>query len=43
LIVNASSIDPINNDRDFDQLLEQVERTTSGRHFFNPVDAAAFA
>ncbi|MDX1481666.1 MAG: deoxynucleoside kinase [Woeseiaceae bacterium] len=43
LIVNASSIDPVNNDRDFEQLLEQVRRTTSGRHFFNPVNAAAFA
>lgn len=41
LIVNASSIDPVNNDADFRQLMERVERTTSGRHFFNP--AAAFA
>ena len=43
LIVNASSIDPVSNDADFEQLLEQVHRTTSGRHFFNPAAAVAFA
>ncbi len=43
LIVNASSIDPVGNDADFEQLLEQVRRTTSGRHFFNPAAAVAFA
>lgn len=43
LIVNASSIDPIANDADYAQLFEQVRRTTSGRHFFNPVSAVAFA
>ena len=42
LIVNASVIDPVNNDADFQQLFQQIERTTGGRHFFNPV-AAAFA
>ena len=42
LIVNASAIDPVNNDADFQQLFQQIERTTGGRHFFNPV-AAAFA
>lgn len=40
LIVNASDIDPVNNDADFQQLFEQIERTTGGRHFFNPVAAA---
>lgn len=40
LIVNASQIDPINNTRDFEQLFEQIEKTTGGRHFFNPVAAA---
>lgn len=40
LIVNASQIDPINNAADFDQLFNQIERTTGGRHFFNPVAAA---
>jgi deoxyadenosine/deoxycytidine kinase len=42
LIVNASQIDPVNNDADFKQLFQQIERTTGGRHFFNPV-ATAFA
>lgn len=40
LIVNASQIDPINNEADFAQLFRQIERTTGGRHFFNPVAAA---
>lgn len=40
LIVNASQINPVNNDEDYAQLFEQIERTTSGRRFFNPVTAA---
>lgn len=40
LIVNASQIDPVNNDADYEQLYQQIERTTGGRHFFNPVAAA---
>jgi deoxyadenosine/deoxycytidine kinase len=40
LIVNASQIDPINNDADYDALYQQIERTTGGRHFFNPVASA---
>ena len=40
LIVNASDIDPIHNDADYEQLFQQIERTTGGRHFFNPVSAA---
>ena len=40
LIVNASEIDPINNEADYQQLFQQIERTTGGRHFFNPVTAA---
>jgi deoxyadenosine/deoxycytidine kinase len=40
LIVNASQIDPVNNDADFEQLFGQIEKTTGGRHFFNPVAAA---
>jgi deoxyguanosine kinase len=39
LIVNASQIDPVNNDADYEQLFQQIERTTGGRHFFNPVAA----
>ena len=40
LIVNASQIDPVNNDADYEQLFRQIERTTGGRHFFNPTTAA---
>mgnify|MGYP001822133570 CR=1 FL=1 len=40
LIVNASQIDPINNTLDYEQLFQQIEKTTGGRHFFNPVAAA---
>ena len=40
LIVNASQFDPVNNDADYDQLFQQIERTTGGRHFFNPATAA---
>ena len=40
LIVNASQIDPVNNNADYEQLFRQIERTTGGRHFFNPVAAA---
>ena len=40
LIVNASQIDPISNDADYDQLFQQIERTTGGRHFYNPVATA---
>jgi deoxyguanosine kinase len=43
LIVNASTIDPVNNDVDYDALYSQVRRITSGRHFFNPAAAVAFA
>jgi deoxyadenosine/deoxycytidine kinase len=42
LIVNTTEIDPVNNDADYGQLFRQIERTTVGRHFFNPT-AAAFA
>lgn len=37
LIVNAAGINPVDNDEDYEQLLAQVRRTRSGRHFFNPV------
>ena len=42
LIVNASTIDPIRSDSDFDALFAQVQRIGSGRHFFNPAAAVAF-
>jgi deoxyadenosine/deoxycytidine kinase len=40
LIVNASQIDPVNSAADYEQLYRQIEKTTGGRHFFNPVAAA---
>jgi deoxyadenosine/deoxycytidine kinase len=43
LIVNAAAIDPVNNEADYQQLYEQIRRTTSGRHFFNPAAAVALA
>lgn len=43
LIVNASSIDPVHNDADYEQLFQQIRRTTGGRHFFNPAAAVALA
>ena len=43
LIVNASSIDPVHNEADYQQLYQQIRRTTGGRHFFNPAAAIALA
>ncbi len=40
LIVNASQIDPIHNDADYEQLFDRIERISGGRHFFNPAAAA---
>ena len=37
LIVNASDIDFINNDRDYEQLKSQIANTNSGRRYFNPL------
>ena len=36
LIVNASGIDLVENEKDFEMLLEQIQNTTSGRNYFNP-------
>lgn len=36
LIVNASGIDLVNNEADYQQLLERIETTSNGRHYFNP-------
>lgn len=43
LIVNASSIDPVHNDDDYEQLYEQIRRPSGGRRFFNPGSVAAQA
>lgn len=36
LIVNAADIDLVNNDQDYQLLLERIKKSTSGRHYFNP-------
>lgn len=36
LIVNASGIDLVENEKDFEMLLEQIHATVSGRNYFNP-------
>lgn len=43
LIVNASSIDPVREEADYQALLEQVKRISGGRHFYNPAASVAFA
>ena len=43
LIVNTTSIDPINNENDYEQLLEQINITKVGRHFFNPLSVVGFS
>jgi deoxyguanosine kinase len=37
LIVNAADINFVENDSDYQQLLAQVYKIRSGRHYFNPV------
>ncbi|MBB6522984.1 deoxynucleoside kinase [Pseudoteredinibacter isoporae] len=36
LMVNASDIDPVNNDDHFFELLEYMKTIHSGRHYYNP-------
>ena len=36
LIVNASTIDPIQNESDYKLLYKQIQQISGGRHFFNP-------
>ncbi|MRX27693.1 deoxynucleoside kinase [Kangiella sp. HZ709] len=36
LIVNASGLDLVENEADFNMLLEQISRTTRGKNYFNP-------
>lgn len=40
LIVNASDIDLVNNDSDYERLFQQIDKTSGGRHFFNPAAIA---
>ena len=37
LIVNAASIDPINNQADYDELLTAIQRMRRGRLYYNPL------
>ena len=39
LIVNAASIDLVDNERDYEALLEQIHLTRTGRNYFNPMAA----
>ncbi len=39
LIVNCAEIDLVNNDEDYQLLLEQIQSSTSGIHYFNPKPA----
>ncbi|WP_455380059.1 deoxynucleoside kinase [Acidihalobacter prosperus] len=37
LIVNASEIDIVHNERDYEALVEEIRMSPSGRRFFNPL------
>lgn len=37
LIVNAADINLVENDMDYNALLEQISKVRSGRHYFNPL------
>jgi deoxyadenosine/deoxycytidine kinase len=37
LIVNASDINPVDNDDDYEQLLKHICATRAGRHYLNPL------
>lgn len=41
LIVNAAQADFVGNDRDYEQLFEQIRRTRRGRHYYNPLTSTA--
>ena len=40
LIVNAATIDPVNNEEHFQLLLQEINSARSGRQFFNPLMSA---
>jgi deoxyguanosine kinase len=40
LMVNAADVNFVDSDSDFQNLLEFIRRTRSGRHFFNPLAVA---
>jgi deoxyadenosine/deoxycytidine kinase len=37
LIVNASNIDPVQNQADFDELVGAIKRMKKGRMYYNPL------
>jgi deoxyadenosine/deoxycytidine kinase len=39
LIVNAGHINLVDNERDYEALLEQIHVTRQGKHYFNPMSA----
>jgi deoxyguanosine kinase len=41
LVVNASDINLVDSDADFEMLLRHIRKVRSGRHFFNPLAASA--
>ena len=40
LIINASEIDLVSNESDYEELLKQIRTIKSGRHYFNPMPIA---
>jgi deoxyguanosine kinase len=40
LIVNATDIDLVHSDIDYERLVRQIEKTSGGRHFYNPTAVA---
>jgi deoxyadenosine/deoxycytidine kinase len=42
LIVNAASIDPVNNQSDYDELFSAITRMKRGRLYYNPLRHRAF-
>jgi len=37
LIVNAAEFNPLDSERDYQALLQQMSQVTAGKHFFNPL------
>ena len=40
LIVNSASIDPVNNENDYQLLYAEISKVRRGRHFFNPAGSS---
>lgn len=40
LIVNATDMNPLENEEDYALLVREIQRVRSGRHYFNPTPAA---